>query len=816
MKKILFLLSSLLFAQFGLLAQASGTVKGEVRDAENQALIGANIALLKVKDSTVVKIAITDLDGKFELENIKNGQYLLSISSIGLKKYFSNTLIINEKENNIVLPMIKMQSDATNLGAVTVTAQKRYIERKLDRTIINVDALISNAGATTWDVLGTSPGVRTDENGDIALKGKAGVMIFIDDKPTYLGGEALMNYLKSLPSGTIDKIELMTNPPAKYDAAGSSGVINIKTKKNHIRGFNGGFTLSYGQGRYSKSNNSLNLNYRNGKFNFFSNIGGNYNTGFNELNIRRNFFNPNGSPRGAFDQFSDIKRVNYGTNAKIGVDFYANKSTTFGAVLTGMLRPSSKTTFNTGNLFNEKGVADPILLADNKDNNQFKNGGLNLNFKQLIDTSGTELTIDADYIKYANKSDQLFKNQTLNAARVLQSADDLIGDLPSDIDIYTLKSDFTKPFKNGFKLETGVKLSQIRTNNVADYRTKINGVTKPNYDLSNTFIYKENISAAYLNTSKEWKKLSMQAGLRLENTLSKGHQLGNIQKPDSVFNRNYTNLFPTLYFGYKLDTLERHVIGVNYGKRINRPIFEDLNPFVSPLDKLTFYGGNPFLKPEFSHYIEFTHTYKGFLTTSLSYADTKNMFAETIEIVGINYFSRPGNIGQNITKSINVSTTFNPVKKWTATLYAEFTNQIYKGKIYTENLNVNANFGYISLNNQFQLGKGWSSEIGGFYQTNVPSAQLVLLSRGQLNAGVQKKILQNKGSLKFSMRDVFYSLINAGKINYIQNAEGSWTNRMDSRVATLSFSYNFSKGTQTKSNRKTGSAEEEKQRVKNQ
>jgi hypothetical protein len=545
-------------------------------------------------------------------------------------------------------------------------------------------------------------------------------------------------------------------------------------------------------------------------------MGANYNTGFNELNITRNFRNADSSPRGAFEQFSDIKRENYGGNGKAGVDFYANKNTTFGAVFTGMLRPSKKTILNTGNLFNAKREVDSILVADNTDKNRFKNGGLNLNFKRLIDTSGTELTIDADYIKYGNKTSQVFKNQILRDDKTLKSADDLLGELPSDIDIYTLKSDFTKPLKNGVKLETGLKLSQISTNNVADYQTKINNVSKPNYDLSNTFIYKENINAAYLNGSKEWKKLSMQAGLRLENTLSKGHQLGNIQKPDSVFNRTYTNLFPTLYFGYKLDTLEHHVVGLNYGRRINRPIFEDLNPFVSPLDKLTFYGGNPFLKPEFSDYIEFSHTYKGFLTTSLSYSDTKNMFAETIEIIGVNYFSRTGNIGQNITKSINVSATFNPTKKWTATLYAEFTNQIYKGKIYTENLDVNANFGYFSLNNQFQFGKGWSGEIGGFYQTDVPSAQLVLLARGQINAGVQKKILNNKGALKFSMRDILYTFINSGKINYIQNAEGSWTNKLDSRVATLSFSYNFNTGYQTKNNRKTGSAEEEKQRVKNQ
>ena len=812
-KSLIITLLTLFFIQKNE-AQSFGKITGIVTDANKESCIGASVILRKTKDSTLVKTAITNENGQFELENLKFNDYFLSINYLGFKPFFSQKISLNEVKKDFDLATIALEkADATALKDVTITAKKPYIERKIDRTIVNVDALISNAGVTAWEVLGTSPGVRTDETGEIVLKGKSGVMIFIDDKQTFLSGEGLMNYLKSLPSGTLDKIELMSNPPAKYDAAGRA-VINIKTKKNTLRGFNGGIILSYGQGKYAKSNNSFNFNYRNGKFNFFSNIGGGGSRNFNDLTIERLFFNPNGSSRGSFSQNSDIKRINYGGNSKIGLDFYATKKTTLGVSAMGLWRPDIKAILNTGYLQNAKNEVEAIFFADNDDRAILKNGGLNFNLKYQIDTTGTEITLDLDYLKYRNKSAQLFQNTTYYKNKTLKVNDDLIGNLPSNLDIYTAKADFVKPFKSGVKFESGLKITQVSTNNLADYKTRLDGVIYPNYDLSNQFIYKENINAVYGNVSREWKRFSAQGGLRIENTNYSGNQLGNAIKLDSTFKRDYTNLFPTAYISWKADTSGNHELSLNYGRRIERPVFEDLNPFVSPLDKLTFYGGNPFLRPQYSQSIEFSHTYKGFLTTTLSYGKTIDFSAETIEIQGVNYFSRTGNIGENITKSINVSATFNPTKKWTCTVYGEATNQIFRGILYTEKLDVNASFGYFNMNNQFQFGKGWSGEIGGFIQSKVPYAQLTLLPRKQINIGVQKKILKNKGGVRLSVRDVFYSFVNAGEINYVQNAKGSWTNYLDTRVATLTFSYNFNKG-QTLKARKTGGADEEKKRVKN-
>jgi hypothetical protein len=297
-----------------------------------------------------------------------------------------------------------------------------------------------------------------------------------------------------------------------------------------------------------------------------------------------------------------------------------------------------------------------------------------------------------------------------------------------------------------------------------------------------------------------------------------GHQLGNIQKRDSTFDRSYTNYFPTFYISYTLDTNKFHQIILDYGKRIDRPYFQELNPFISPLDKYTSYGGNPFLKPQYSHNIQLSHVYKGFWTTNLTYQFLQDIFTETIEIDAnnnFNYFSRPKNLAQRTLWSLSTNVTFKPVKTWTCITNAEITNLHYQGKPYTEIIDTAGTFVFLNVVNQFALGKGWSAELSGWYRSAITTSQVVTLPQGQISAGFQKKILQNKGNLKFNISDIFYTRINGGSINFLQRTESSYTNYMDTRVATLSFSYNFSKGAAAKGNRKTGGADDENNRVKN-
>ncbi|MBL0146707.1 MAG: carboxypeptidase regulatory-like domain-containing protein [Chitinophagaceae bacterium] len=323
------LLSLLAFAGFAFASQAQtatgGKILGSIKDGGIQKIIdAASVSLLKAQDSSLIKIAVTDKEGNFLFENLKDGDYLVLATSVGHAKTYSQSVTINSSARNQQIGTLQLVQAGKNLKEVLVTGKKQFIERKADKTIINVDAMISNTGSTALDVLEKSPGVTVDKDGNISLKGKQGVMIMIDGKPTYLSAPEVSNMLRNMSSNQLDQIEIMTNPSAKYDASGTAGLINIKTKKNKQKGFNGSITEAYGQGFYSKNNNSVSLNYKNGKYNVFSNFGSNYRKSYNDLYILRKFKNANGSIKSILEQNAYKTNTNKSFNAKIGVDFLCN------------------------------------------------------------------------------------------------------------------------------------------------------------------------------------------------------------------------------------------------------------------------------------------------------------------------------------------------------------------------------------------------------------------------------------------------------------------------------------------------------------
>ncbi len=795
-------------------AEATATVTGSVKDAGNEPAIGALVSLFSLKDTSLVKSTMTEADGRFQLDNLKSGMYYLTISLTGNKAYKSDTLSIRSDSEAVELPLIALQAGTgQELKEVSVVGQKKFVEQKLDRVVVNPDALISNAGSSALEVLEKSPGVRVDNNGVISLKGKNGVVIFIDDKPTYLSGSELENYLRSLPSGSIDKIEIMTNPPAKYEAAGNAGVINIRTKKARANGFNGNASIGYNQGRYASTNNSLTLNYRKNKLNLFTTLSYAGRTGFNDLDISRNIRNSEGMALSYFTQNSYIKYSSKSVNAKLGLDYYLSPKSTFGIVLTGQYNPGNVKTDNVGKMLDAGHYPDSIIIAANRNQSKFRSGGANLNFRHNFDSSGRELTIDLDYIRYSMREEMQFNNYSYNPDMSPLNDDHMTGALPAAIDIYAAKIDYTHPLGKGMTLAAGAKSSYTATDNTAEYTNFINGTGAPDYEKSNHFLYKEYINAAYLNFNKELKRLSVQLGLRLERTHSSGHQLGNVVKSDSSFTRGYTNLFPTVYLSYKLDSNANNVIGLNYGRRIDRPYYQDLNPFISPLDKFTFYVGNPFLNPSFAHTFNLIYTYKNMLTTTLSYGRTTNEVAETIEMKDNIFYSRPGNIGRSETKSISIDAAI-PVTKWfTANAYVEAGHNTYKSQLYTETLNASGAYAFLSLNNQILLGKGWSAELSGVYRTKVYSAQFIAGEFWQVNTGLQKKLLKDKATLRLSLSDIFFKRVNKGTINSLKNADASYNNVYDTRIARLSFSYSFGRSNNAPRKKNT-SAEAEQGRVK--
>ncbi len=787
-------------------------IKGRIVDINHKAIEFATVSIRRAANNQKIQSAQADTGGYFKFTIPERGNYLISVSSVGTDS-LSVALTLSDKRV-VQLPDIILSNNTTQLKQVTIVGKKAFIEQKIDRTVVNVGSLISNDGANALEVLEKSPGVVVDGSGNINFKGKAGVLVLIDGKPTYLSGDNLMAYLKTLPASSLDQIELMDNPPAKYDAAGNAGVINIKTKRSKVAGFNGSFSASYGQAHYGQTSESLNLNYRENKINLFANASYGVNRIYRQIDIDRNYFDASGNPTSAFEQTQYIKAKSNSTNLKLGMDYYLNAKTTWGVVLTGLLSPSTLDNPSVNNIFDGNHQLTSVVVAQNNSKTHFNNGGINLNYSHQIDSLGRVITFDLDYLKYNSKSDQTFFNQTFNPVGALTGTQVITDNLPTNINIYSAKLDYSHPLKNKAKLDLGFKSSYVNTNNDANYFDVNNGVSTINYNLSNQFLYNENINAAYLNFSKSFNRFSLQSGLRLENTNSNGHQLGNQLHADSTFTRHYTNVFPTIFVSYKLDSAGTKTVVASYGRRIGRPYYQDLNPFILVADQFTYSAGNPYLRPQFSDNYKLAYNYKSLFSAALYYNHISDLQNEIVRQQGAVFIDGTGNIGTATYFGASVNIALEPKKWWFFSTYVQVFRRHYEGQLYSSYLDQGSTFGEGNMTNQFTLPKGWSIELSGFYVMRRVTGQQVNYPTGQLNAGIQKKVLHNKGSIRLNGRDILHTYTSDGVINFIPNTTSSFKNRFNSQAFTLGFSYNFGKALNSKK-RNTGSADSEKGRVKN-
>ncbi len=801
-----------LFALFGFAAQAQNTGKviGSVIDGSQKTIESATITLLRAKDSSTVKFSVANKEGHFIFDGIGDGKYLVSVSAVGHQKGFSPVFEIGPGRTDVQLNTIELIPTSKSMGNVTVIARKPLIEQKIDRTVVNVEASVTNAGATALEVLEKSPGITVDKDGNISLKGKEGVMVLIDGRPTQLGGSDLANLLRNMHSNQLDQIEIMTNPPARYDAAGNAGIINIKTKKNRQAGYNGSIAVGYGQGVYPKTNEAFNFNYKEGKVNVFTNISHNYRKNFNTLTIQRNLRDKaTGSLENYFDQRADMKNEGSAYNAKLGLDYFANKKTTFGIVLNGWINPS---TFSNRNLtlisFPNKDLeSETRATADYTQ--MWKNFSTNVNFRTLLDTTGTELTSDLDYVVYDSRNDQTLINSYFNpSGNAFKKADTLLGGLPQNIQIYSGRVDFLHPLKKGARFEAGLKSSLVKTDNNARYDSIQYGSLVHDYNRSNYFIYQENINAAYVNLSTSLsKKINAQLGLRFEHTNSKGNQMTTGQK----FDRNYAQLFPTAYFQYKAD--DKNNFGLNYGRRIRRPNYESLNPFIRFLDRYTYMQGNPDLKPQLSDNIEFSHTYKNFLTTTLNYSATNDIIQQVIEQKGQEAYAKQANIAKLRQYGLAVSANGSLTKWWTNSLYVNVFNNHYTGVVDGTPISFTSTTLALNGSQQFKLSKTLSAELSGFYRTAGVEGVVVMQPIGMLSAGLSQQVLKNQGTIRLNVRDIFLTQKTNASSNY-GNVDAHFQETRDSRVFNIGFTYRFSKGKINNQRKKTnGSANEELNRV---
>lgn len=790
-------------------AQKEKCIIGKVMIDSN---IGMNIPISYQLNGKMHHV-LTNKNGSFIISKIEIDTLYIKIY---LPRYRSLTDTIYLKNiDTTYLETYCLQSHIKTLGQIQVKGKKQLITRKTDRMIVHPDVLISNDGASTLEVLEKVPGVTVDINGNISISGKQNVAIFIDDRPINLSVNELANYLRSIPSSSLDQIEIMTTPPSKYDAEGNAGIINIRIKKNSIKGWNSNMNLSYGKGRHMRSNNNVSIGYRIDKVNLFSNIGFAQNNTYQDLTIWRNYFDQISNPSSAFNQRTLLNQRNRSITTRAGIDIYMSKAHTIGMVFSGMHNTSERPTYGNAIIRNSFDSITNYVDAINPIETSLNNYTVNLNHQFKIDTLGQELTANLDFIKYDNQVNQFLTNTISDANRSVLSQSILESDLPSVITIRSAKLDYSKSLRKLGNIEVGMKSGWVETENNAHFYDVNAGIRSTNSDFTNNYNYKELIHAVYVSWSKDIGKFSTQLGLRGEHTRIDGLQFGSSMQKDSNFRMRYTNLFPTAFIHYKHDPSMTHQCILSYSRRIDRPNYKDLNPFTYPLDRFTYYGGNPFIKPSFSSNLTLSYIYKTWLTLEGEFSRSTDIIFETNEQRTGIFYSRPGNFASQISWGVSITASRPITKWWTIQYYAGMFNNAFESAIYTEQINASQLYTVIMPTNQFSFPKGWSFELAGVYQSTVLVGQIRMNPYGSIRAGVAKKIFHDKASVKVNISDIFYTNQFSGEIRNIQNAQAGWNSLMDTRVLTLSFSYRFWKG-KVLGQRQSGGAEQEQKRAKSQ
>jgi len=764
-KLILFILGGM----FMTTAMNAQKITGTVRDEQGKAVNKATVSLLSAKDSASLKLAITDKDGQYTFSP-EVGQYFVTVSHVGYITSWSQKI---ENTSDVAVPELQLLKAEAALSGVTVSSKKPMVEVKADRTILNVEGTINATGNDALELLRKAPGVLIDKDDNISLAGKNGVQIFIDGKPTPLAGADLAAYLKSLQSAQVESIELITNPSAKYEAAGNAGIINIKLKKNKTFGTNGSVNAGYNIGVYPKYNGGLALNHRNKSINVFGNYNYNNSRFTNKFNLFREVNNT------VFDTRStmDMERESHGFKA--GADLFLSKRSTLGVMINGnFANDDFESNSRTPIVTKSSGIASRILVANNTNDNQRRNVNYNINYR-YTDTSGREFNVDADYGVFRIKGNQLQPNFYYDPVTNDEQSREIYRFIsPTDIDIYSVKGDYEQNFKGG-RLGVGFKSSIINTdNNFARYDVhQLNPEVRTlDLDLSNQFEYSENINALYVNYNKQYKGFMFQVGVRMENTNSTGDSYplnpdGTVNRDEKqTFERKYTDFFPSAALTLNKNPMSQW--SLSYSRRIDRPAYQDLNPFEFKLDAYSYMKGNTLLQPQYTNIFSLTNTFKYKLTTTLSYSHVADIFSQVVyREDSSSYMTRENLADQDV---INLSVSY-PFSYKAYSAFASFNGNYSKyqadlSKTPGDDREVDLSvFSFnIYMQHSLKIGKkGWVAEVSGWYNSpSIWGGMFETNSLWSVDAGVQKPVFKGKGNLKVSVSDIFYSIRWKGESNF--------------------------------------------------
>ncbi|GAB4023971.1 outer membrane beta-barrel family protein [Spirosoma koreense] len=815
---ILFLSASLAASVTYAQQLSRATVTGLVRDAAGKPVEFATVLLMKAAPTTgssasvgqpvsatqLVKGAIGDASGQYVIEGIEPGTYQVTAQVVGYAKATSAPFTISAGQVRTEVGLITLTQSSQTLGEVTVAAKKPFIEQQPDKTVINVESSISSAGGTALEVLEKAPGVQVDNQNDrITLKGREGTLIMIDGKPTYLSAQEVVNLLRNTPSNGVETIELITNPSARYDAAGNAGIINIRLKRGRrVVGTSGSATVGGGYGRFPKASAGLTLNHRAGGWNLFGNYNYDYRESFGSVDALRQF--------GTGDSLTTVNNLGYRPNAarnhtyKAGADYSLSKRTTVGLMLNGMISNTQATIDSKNLTYNATGQLQQNITMINASTRGLNRLAANANLKHAFDTLGRELTIDVDYSRVTIRPQDNMRTRYFGAGGEETQPELVQRNLPpSTIVIRAAKADYVHPLGKSGRLEAGSKMSYVTSDNDVRFETLTETGYVPDPARTNHFLYDETIVAAYLNASRDWSKWSVQAGLRAEHTRS----LGNSVTLSKVVDRNYLNLFPSAFVTYKASPA--HQWQLSYSRRIDRPNYQDLNPFIYVMDPYTYYQGNPFLSPQYTNAFQVGYTYKNETTINLSYNHTTDV------ITGVNdqqervLRTTVVNLAalDNLNLSIGLPITI--TKWWTARPTANVFWNAYNADYAGHRLDYRRLSANLTLNQNFVLPYGLTAEVSAFYNSPGVYGMMQFRGMGQLSLGVQKSLWNKAASLRFNVSDLLHTMRSGGYSNFA-TTNIRFVNQWESRVARLTFTYNFgNRNLKTARQRRSGVEEEQ-------
>lgn len=777
MKTIYLLLLTIL----PMFAVAQSNINGTVTDAEGHLLDGVTITLSQ--QNKYIATAITDL-GHFTLKGITKGNYTLAAMSMGYQSYTQELLLPADSIT------ITLQSDHKQLQGVTVSAAKPVIERKTDRVVFNVENSIIANGGTSWEALTKAPGVTV--NSDNALSAyRKGVEVYMDGKPLHLSGDDLVNYLQGIPSSMITKIEVLTNPPASFEAQGGA-VINIVTKKVKKQGVNLTLNGSYIQGIYSSYNGSATFNYRRDKLNVYGNYGYGHKHTYMDNRTDINFGD-------SYWKTTDHNILQSNThNYRLGVDYQLTDNQILGVLVTGNNRAGySEGSIPTRIFSTDKSTLDSTLQTNSTDKKGGSGYTYNVNYSLKLDSGKRSLNIDLDYAPYETSS-----YAHVNTISSSSAPYQIYTPTTQHINIFSGKTDYAYTLGK-WNLTSGFKYSSIQSDNKFTFIQS--DVLMP--DKSNHFEYTENTTALYTSISGTFNKLTVQGGLRAENTHTRGYSF----TLDSLNKRSYFKLFPTVFLQYKLN--DDNQLQFTYGYRIDRPEYARMNPARHYSSPYNYYVGNPSLQPAFVHNVELGYTYKENYTITANYTSISNIFTNVTvqDNATKNYYITHENLGLSVSAGLRAAAVFHPANWWEINVDAGGYYQQEKSAYLQGHYNLKM-FSYDArLNQAFTINKkhGIAAEITA--QFFGPGIQNIYhyQSLSEVDLGVKANVMKGKGTVRLTANDIFNAFTYRVNINYLDQ-QSFFYHKNESRLATLSFSYRIGKDIKAARSRNTASEEEKK------